>query len=106
MLDPKLLRDQPDVIKEATRVKRVGSPELVDQWRSADEKRRTSQTLADGLRAEQGKIGGQVGKLKGQLKGGTSPELEQLLASASELKAKYESAVAEQTAAEAEAARI
>ncbi len=106
MLDPKLLRDNPDAVKHATQIKRVGSPELVDQWRAADEKRRSAQTLADGLRAEQGKIGGQVGKLKGQLKGGTSPELESLLAQAAELKAKYESAVAQQTEAEAESARI
>jgi len=106
MLDPKLLRDSPDAVKHATQIKRVGSPELVDQWRAADDKRRAAQTLGDGLRAEQGKIGGQVGKLKGQLKGGTSPELEQLLAQAGELKAKYEQAVAQQTEAETEAARI
>ncbi len=106
MLDPKLLRDNPDAVKNATKIKRIGSPELVDQWRSADEKRRAAQTLADGLRAEQGKIGGQVGKLKGQLKGDTSPELEQFLAQAGELKTKYEAAVAQQTEAEIEATRI
>ncbi|CAN5479946.1 serine--tRNA ligase [soil metagenome] len=106
MLDPKLLRENPDAVKHATQIKRVGSPELVDQWRAADDKRRAAQTLADGTRAEQGKIGGQVGKLKGQLKGGTSPELEQLLAQAGELKTKYEAAVAQQTEAEIESARI
>lgn len=61
MLDPKLLRDNPDAVKDAVRKKRVGSPELVDAWRAADEKRRASQTQADALRAEQGKVGGQVG---------------------------------------------
>lgn len=106
MLDPKLLRENPEAVKEATRVKRVGSPELVDQWLAADEKRRNAQTAADSIKAEQGKIGAQVGRLKGQLKGGTSPELEALLKQAGELKARADALVAEQAAAEAEAHEI
>ena len=106
MLDPKLIRENPDAVKQATRVKRVASPELVDEWIAIDAKRRQSQTEADAVRAEQGKIGGQVGKLKGQLKGGTSPELEQLLAKATECKSKYESLIQAQADAESEANRI
>ncbi len=106
MLDPKLLRDTPDLVKEATIRKRIGSPELVDQWRVVDERRRGAQTRADAFRAEQGKIGGEVGKLKGKLKGGSSPELEALLARAAEIKQQYEAAVAEQSSAEAEAAEL
>ncbi|HEX3357396.1 MAG TPA: serine--tRNA ligase [Tepidisphaeraceae bacterium] len=53
MLDPKLIRENPDAIKQATRVKRVGSPELVDAWLAADEKRRAAQTAADQLKSEQ-----------------------------------------------------
>lgn len=106
MLDPKLIREQPEKIKEAAAQKRVGSSELVDAWLSADEKRRAAQTSADSLRAEQGQIGAEVGRLKGKLKGGTSPELDQLLARATELKGKYESAVTEQNQAEAEALTI
>lgn len=106
MLDPKLIRDNPEAVRQATRIKRVGSPELVDQWMAADDKRRASQTAADALRAEQGKIGGQVGKLKGQLKGGTSPELEALLQQATELKGKYETLVVEQGLAEAQAMEL
>lgn len=106
MLDPKLIRETPDAVKEATRVKRVGSPELVDQWIATDSRRRQAQTEADALRAEQGKIGGQVGKLKGQLKGGTSPELDALLAKATELKGKYEALIATQAEAETEANRL
>ncbi|HRK30324.1 MAG TPA: serine--tRNA ligase [Tepidisphaeraceae bacterium] len=102
MLDPKLIRDNPDAIKQATRIKRVGSPELVDAWLASDESRRRAQTDADAVRAEQGKIGAQVGKLKGQLKGGTSEELEGLLRQAAQLKSKYEAMVAAQTAAEAQ----
>jgi seryl-tRNA synthetase len=106
MLDPKLIRESPDAVKEATRVKRVASPQLVDAWLAADERRRKSQTEADAIRAEQGKIGGQVGKLKGQLKGGTSAELTSLLQQAGELKERYEALVAAQTAAEKEALEI
>jgi seryl-tRNA synthetase len=103
MLDPKFVRENPEAVKEATRVKRVASPELVDQWLAADERRRSAQTQADALRAEQGKIGGRVGKMKRDLKGGTSPELDALLAQAGEIKGKYESAVQQQADAEADA---
>jgi seryl-tRNA synthetase len=107
MLDPKLIRDNPDAIKKAAEQKRVGSPALVDQWLAADEKRRKAQAEADAFRAEQGKLGGEVGKLKGKLKGQpNTPELDALLAKASEIKAKYEACVAAQTAAEAEANAI
>jgi seryl-tRNA synthetase len=106
MLDPKLLRDNPDAVKDAARKKRIGSPELVDAWRAVDERRRSAQTQADAMRAEQGKIGGQVGKMKRDLKGGTSPELDALLAQAGDLKSRYEAAVATQLDAEAEAAAI
>jgi seryl-tRNA synthetase len=106
MLDPKLLRENPDAVIDAARKKRVGSPELVDAWRAADEKRRAAQTQADSLRAEQGKVGGQVGKLKRDLKGGTNAELDALLAQATDLKSKYEALVQQQTEAEAEAQQI
>src|SRR5688572_18946196 len=100
MLDPKLIREHPEQIKDAVARKGIGSNELVDAWISADEQRRAAQTKADALRAEQGQIGGEVGKLKGKLKGGSSPELDGLLARATELKSRYEIAVAEQTQAE------
>ncbi|RYG66983.1 serine--tRNA ligase, partial [bacterium] len=58
---------------------------------------------ADTARAEQGKLGAEVGKLKGKLKGGTSPELEALLAKAGELKAAYDARAAEQAEAEQKA---
>ncbi len=106
MLDPKLIRDNPELIKEATRIKRVGSPELVDAWIKSDEQRRATQTKADALRAEQGKIGGEVGKLKGKLKGGTSPELEALLAKATDLKTQHEAVTKEQTEAEEQSQQI
>jgi seryl-tRNA synthetase len=103
MLDPKLLRENPQAVKEATRIKRVASPEKVDEWLAADARRRAAQTQADGLKAEQKKVGDQVGLLKRQLKGGTSPELEQVLKQANDLKARAQQLADEQAAAEAEA---
>jgi seryl-tRNA synthetase len=106
MLDPKLLRENPDAVKEATRIKRVASPEMVDAWLAADTRRRNAQTKADALKSEQKKVGDQVGQLKRQLKGGTTPELEKLLAQASDFKIQAQALADEQAAAETESAAI
>lgn len=106
MLDPKWIRDQPDAVKEATRIKRVGSPELVDAWLAADHRRRQAQTQVDSLKSEQKKAGDQVGQLKRQLKGGSSPELEAVLKQANDLKARAQQLADEQAAAEVESATI
>jgi seryl-tRNA synthetase len=106
MLDPKQLRENPDAFRDAATKKRVASPAIVDAWLAADEKRRAAQTRTDALRAEQGKVGGEVGKLKGKLKGGTSPELDALLAQATALKTQGDSIAAEQTDAERQAAEL
>ncbi len=118
MLDPKLLREQPDLVKRAALDKRVGSPEKVDQWVAVDLVRRNAQARADVLRAEQGKIGGEVGKLKGKLKGQlkdqlegqlkseASAELDGLLIRATDLKHQYEQAVHEQSEAETTAKEL
>jgi seryl-tRNA synthetase len=53
MLDPKLLRENPEAYRQATRIKRIGSPELVDQWLAADEQRRSAQAAADKLKSDQ-----------------------------------------------------
>lgn len=106
MLDPKFVRENPDVIKAATRVKRLASPELVDAWLAADEKRRTAQGQADALRNEQRKLGEQVGALKRQAKGQSTPELEALLARSNELKQRAQAMADEQAAAEAQAQEI
>jgi seryl-tRNA synthetase len=106
MLDPKLLRENPEAVKEATRVKRVASPEKVDAWLAADQRRRAAQTQVDALKSEQKKVGDQVGQLKRQLKGGSSPELEKLLEEANAFKARAQQLAEEQTAAEEEANAI
>jgi seryl-tRNA synthetase len=102
MLDPKLIRENPDLVKEATRVKRVGSPEIVDAWLAADAARRNAQARFDTLRAEQNKLGEHVGKLKRELKGQGSPELEALLASANGIKETQEALSAERARLESE----
>src|SRR3954469_8426155 len=106
MLDPKLLRENPDAVKGATRVKRVASPEMVDAWLAADERRRHAQTLADQLKAGQNKLGQQIGQRKRQLKGGTNPELDAILARSNELKSQQTKASDDQAAGEAEAQQI
>ena len=78
MLDPKFVRENSQIVKEATLVKRVASPELVDIWLVADAKRRNTQTQLDALRNQQKKLGELVGKLKRELKADTSAELEKL----------------------------
>jgi seryl-tRNA synthetase len=100
MLDPRFLREQPDAIKHATRVKRVGSPELVDAWLSADGRRRTAQTLADQAKSEQRSAGEKMGaKLPDE-------ERRTLQTALKQLKDRVRALEDEQTAAETEASRI
>src|SRR2546423_3671870 len=53
MLDPKILREQPELVKQAIREKHIATPQLVDQWLLADERRRFAQTAADKLKSDQ-----------------------------------------------------
>jgi len=106
MLDPKLLRDDPEKVRQAARVKRVGSAELVDQWLELDSQRRARQTKADGVRAEQNKLAELVGRLKRELKGGTNAELDTAMSRGAELKAELVRLLEEQTALEAKAQAV
>jgi seryl-tRNA synthetase len=100
MLDPKLLRDNPEAIKAATRVKRVGSPELVDAWLAADARRREAQAAADKLKAEQRAAGEQM---KGKLEPARRAEIQAALKALKDQAAAKEK---EQLDAEAEAREI
>ena len=100
MLDPKFIRENPEIVKHATLAKRVASPELVDAWLTADATRRNSQTQFDSLRNEQKRLGELVGKLKRELKVGTSQELEKLMAKANAIKMQQEALMADLTTAE------
>src|SRR5688572_26334698 len=100
MLDPRLVRENPEAVKAATRVKRIASPQLVDAWLAADSKRRAAQAQADQLKSDQRTAGE---KMKQKL----SPEERQSLQST--LKALKDQAKAledEQAIAEAQANEI
>ena len=106
MLDPKFIRENPEIVKHATLVKRLASPELVDAWLAADGTRRNSQTQFDSLRNEQKRLGELVGKLKRELKAGTSQELEKLIAEANAIKMQQDALMADLTAAESDCQTI
>jgi seryl-tRNA synthetase len=63
MLDIRLIREQPDFVKEGLR--RVGAdPALVDQVLECDSRRRTIETEASSLRAQRNAGSKEIGKLK------------------------------------------
>lgn len=64
MIDPKLLRTDPDALRAAQEA-RGESSELVDQLIAADEQRRSSIAAFENLRAEQKTIGKDVARAKG-----------------------------------------
>lgn len=67
MLDIRFVRENPDLVKENMRKKfQHDRVELVDQAIELDEKRRSAQQEADGLRAERKTISKQIGALMGQ----------------------------------------
>jgi seryl-tRNA synthetase len=106
VLDPKFIRENPEIVKHATLAKRLASPELVDAWLAADATRRNSQTQFDSLRNEQKRLGELVGKLKRELKAGTSQELEKLIAEANAIKMQQDALMADLTAAESDCQTI
>ena len=63
MIDPRLLRDDPDRIRAAQR-RRGGSEELVDRLQAADERRRNAIATFERLRAEQKQLGRQVAQAR------------------------------------------
>ena len=93
MIDPKLLRTDPDRIR-ASQAARGESVELVDELISADEARRSSIAAFETLRAEQKDIGKLVARAKGDEKAA-------LLARTKELAAQVKSADAASSEASA-----
>ena len=92
MIDPKLLRDDPDAVRASQRAR--GEDEgLVDALLAADRARRDSIMAFDGLRAEQKALGRQVATATGDEKAA-------LLARTKELSAAVKDAEAAQTAAQ------
>lgn len=67
MIDLRLLRDNPDVVR-ASQVARGDDPDLVDAALDADARRRSSLTEFESLRAEQKSLGKQVAQAQGDEK--------------------------------------
>jgi len=67
VIDPKLLRTNPDLVRRSQEA-RGESVELVDKLVSADESRRSAIAAFENLRAEQKELGKQVAQAKGEEK--------------------------------------
>ena len=94
MIDPRLLRDDPDRIR-AAQTKRGLSADVVDRALAADEQRRSSIAEFERLRAEQKQLGAQIPKAQGD-------EKQELLARTKDLSAAVKKA--EQAQGEADEA--
>jgi seryl-tRNA synthetase len=94
MIDPRLLRDSPDLIR-AAQAKRGLSGDVVDRAVVADEARRQAIAAYEALRAEQKGLGKQVAAARGE-------EKVALLARTKSLSTEVKEAEARQTAAEQE----
>lgn len=94
MIDPRLLRDDPDRVR-AAQAKRGLSAEPVDRALAADEARRTAIAAFERLRAEQKQMGKQVAQAQGE-------EKQAVLAKVKQVAAEVKTAEAEQDAAETE----
>lgn len=93
MIDPKVLRENPDAVR-ASQQARGEDPGLVDALAEADSARRAAISAADNLRAEQKSASKAIGK--------ASPDdRPALLAAAKELSEKVKAAESDQAAAEA-----
>ena len=92
MIDPRLLRDEPDRVR-ASQAKRGLSDEVVDRAISADETRRHAIAEFERLRGEQKQLGKLIPKASGEEKAG-------LLTQTKELAARVKAAEAAQTEAE------
>jgi len=93
VIDPRLLRDDPDRIRAAQL--RRGEPEsLVDELRASDEARRAAIAAFERLRAEQKQLGRQVPQSQGEQRA-------ELLARTKQLAAEVRTAEAAQAAADA-----
>ena len=93
MIDPRTLRDEPDLLRQAQR--RRGLPDgVIDDAIAADERRRSTIAAFESLRAEQKQLGARIPKASGD-------EKAELLARTKELSAAVKEAEAAQGEAEA-----
>ncbi len=76
MIDPHILRNEPEVIRESQR-RRGEDTAVIDQLIAADISARDQQKNFDDLRNSQKILGKEIGPLQGQLKKNPTPELQQ-----------------------------
>lgn len=86
MIDPRLLRDDPDRVR-AAQAKRGLSPDAVDRALAADEARRGAIAAYEGRRAEQKAIGKQVARAQGEEKQALLARVKDLAAAVKDLEA-------------------
>ena len=112
MIDLKLLRDDPDRVRESQR-RRGEDPTVVDRLLAADEQRRTAETTFSALRSEQNGLSKSIGALQGRLKkasddqrAAAQAELDAAMAGTSDLAERVKAADARRAVAEADAAAL
>ncbi len=112
MIDLKILRDDPDRVRESQR-RRGEDPAIVDQLLDADERRRGAEASFSALRSEQNTLSKQIGPLQGRLKKATDDEgaavqaeVDSLMSGTAELADRVKAAEAERSGAEADAAAL
>jgi seryl-tRNA synthetase len=112
VIDLKLLRDDPDRVRESQR-RRGEDPGIVDQLLDADELRRAAEASFSALRAEQNAQSKHIGHIQGRLKKASDDEapavraeLETAMAGTADLADRVKAAEARRVGAEAEAAQL
>lgn len=101
MIDPRLLRESPDEIRESQR-RRGEDVALVDRLLALDVERRSRQSMYDELRSQQKQLSKRIGPLQGAVKRGDAsvqPELDALMAEAAQLAERVKEADAAATEA-------
>ena len=106
MIDPRLLRDNPELLRESQR-RRGEAVDLVDRLLELDAARRSAQSAYDEIRGEQKQLSKRIGPLQGALKRNPDDaearaEVDALMAQAGDLADKVKAA----DAAAGEAARV
>jgi len=112
VIDLKLLREDPDRVRESQR-RRGEDPSVVDRLLDADELRRAAETSFGALRGEQNALSKHIGHLQGRLKkssdedrAAAQAELDAAMAGTSDLAERVKAAELRRAAAEAEAATL
>ena len=106
MIDPNLLRESPEVLRESQR-RRGEDVEIIDTLLDLDARRRAAQQAFDEVRAEQKQLSKRIGPLQGRVKrdpgdSDAKAELDELMGTATGLADKVKAADADASALAAE----